>query len=228
MQACHQDKMRFNIRDGESSVVLPSSLLPGPESKCCKWKDGLPSVVTHLNAKVPPPISFIFLLLSFSPPPPPNPTHTHTFFSFYSLIIPLFCFLCFSLPLFPPSYLILVLLCHLSPPPSHRGVSHPHELRLHPRHQSETKNHLHLFRLALLPCNIHVGFQVINGVLKKDFCCTIVRELMKLYLTKLFCTCVMKHANEARSQGFAKLHSCQNQFLLNCRGRFKGQIRVCL
>lgn len=51
MQACHQDKMRFNILDGKSSVVWPSSLLPGLESKWCERKGGLPSVVTHLNAK---------------------------------------------------------------------------------------------------------------------------------------------------------------------------------
>lgn len=65
MLACHRDKMRFNILDGKSSVVWPSSLLPGLESKCCEGKGGLPSVVTHLNAKdaFPPFIS----LISFTP-----------------------------------------------------------------------------------------------------------------------------------------------------------------
>lgn len=69
MQACHQDKTRLNILDGKSSVVWPSSLLPGLESKCCEGKGGLPSVVTHLNAKdafLPPSLSF-FTLISFAP-----------------------------------------------------------------------------------------------------------------------------------------------------------------
>lgn len=141
MQACHRDKMRFNILDGKSSVVWPSSLHPGLESKCCEWKGGLPSVVTHLNAKdafLPSSLSFL-LFSSLSPPQflPP-------FFSFYGLIIssvPLVCFLCLYPP--PPKlstyHPIFVLLCHLSPPPSHTAASRPLVLRRRP---SESKNHL--------------------------------------------------------------------------------------
>lgn len=83
MQACHQDKMRFNVLDGKSSVVWPSSLLPGLESKCCERKGGLPSVVTHLNAKdafLPSSFSF-FTLISFAS------SISLTLFSFYCLII---------------------------------------------------------------------------------------------------------------------------------------------
>lgn len=84
MQACHQDKMRFNIRDGKSSVVRPSSLLPGLKSKCGKRKGGPPSVVTHLNAKdsfLPSSLSFC-TLISFASPIPP--TFFHSTVSLYS------------------------------------------------------------------------------------------------------------------------------------------------
>lgn len=113
--------MRFNIQDGKSSVVWPTSLLPGLESKCCKWKGGLLSVVTNLNAKN----GFI----------PPHPFHIF----FYS---PLFCPLNFSKPFFfilqshyflsfphflhfPLPHLISALFCALSLPPSHTAVSGP-------------------------------------------------------------------------------------------------------
>ena len=119
MQACHQDKIRFNILDGESSVVWPSSLLPGLESKCCEGKGGLPSVVTHLNAKD----AFLTSSLSFC-------AHSSTQF----LQPPFFILMChysplssshlFSLPSFFTYHPFFALLLHLSPPPlSHSSIS---------------------------------------------------------------------------------------------------------
>lgn len=138
MQACHRDKMRFNILDGKSSVVWPSSLHPGLESKCCERKGGLPSVVTHLNAKdafLPSSLSFFFTLISLGSSISPTLffiLRSHYFFSSPCL-----------LPLPPPQlstyHPIFVLLCHLSPPPSHTAASRPLVLR---RRQSESKNHL--------------------------------------------------------------------------------------
>lgn len=182
MQACHRDKMRFNILDGKSSVVWPSSLHPGLESKCCERKGGLPSVVTHLNAKdafLPSSLSF-FLLSSLWAPQflPP-------FFSFYGLIIS-------SLPL----------VCFLSPPPNF-----PPTIQFLSCFATSLLLHLTQLHLVLLcsdadSLKAKITSHLLYLTLKID--CTIVCELMKLYLTKLFCICVMKHANEARSQGFAK------------------------
>lgn len=93
MQACHQDKMRFNILDGKSSVVWPTSLLPGLESKCCEGKGDLPSGVTHLNAKD----AFLHSSLSFF------------FCSHLNFANPLFIF---TVSLHPLSSLLLI--CFLS------------------------------------------------------------------------------------------------------------------
>lgn len=99
MQACHRDKMRFNILDGKSSVVWSSSLLPGLESKCCEGKGGLPSVVTHLNAKN----AFLRSSLSFFTLISCASSISQTLFSFYGLIISFprlfYCLPCLSLSL---------------------------------------------------------------------------------------------------------------------------------
>ncbi len=134
MQACHRDKMRFNILDGKSSVVWSSSLLPGLESKCCEGKGGLPSVVTHLNAKN----AFLRSSLSFFTLISCASSISQTLFSFYGLIIsfPVSSIASpasLSLTHFPPYHPIFALLCHLSPPPFHAAASRPLALSLDPR-----------------------------------------------------------------------------------------------
>lgn len=116
MQTCQEDEMRFNILTGNSSVVWPSSLLPGLESKCCEGKGALPSVVTQLNAQdasLPSSPSFFFLtLITFASTVPQSLHHNllHLLpFSNFS-----FCSSSFFLHL--PNYLCPVL---PSPPSSH-------------------------------------------------------------------------------------------------------------
>lgn len=135
MQACHQDKTRFNILDKKSSV-WPSSLLPDLESKCCERKSGLPSVMTHLaavNAKdtfLPRLLSFfyshLFCLLSFSNPFFMLPSHYSLSLSSFLLFpLPLSSFLSFHLP---------SNFCSALPPlsSSQTAASHPLLLGLYP------------------------------------------------------------------------------------------------
>lgn len=55
-------QMRFNILDANESVVSPPSLLPGLDSKLCRNKGCLASVITHLNAKCCRPLLGLFYL----------------------------------------------------------------------------------------------------------------------------------------------------------------------
>lgn len=90
MQACHKDKMRFNILDGKSSVVWPSSLLPGLESKWWEEKGDLFAMLRMLFSPHP----FHFLLSSL-------PQFLQHFFFYFTVSL---------FPLSPP------LLLHLFPP----------------------------------------------------------------------------------------------------------------
>lgn len=161
--------------------------------------------------------SHLFRFLNFSNP-----------FSFYRLIISslISSSLLLPLPLSPSLstyHPIFVLLCHLSSPLSHIAASRP--MCSVSWCQSESKNHLHLLHLTLLSSTVYrpQGFQVINSTLKIDFNCTIVCELMKLYFTRLFCICVMKHANEARSQGRTKTPFLSKPISAQLRGRLKAK-----
>ncbi|MEQ2212839.1 hypothetical protein XENOCAPTIV_005699 [Xenoophorus captivus] len=97
--------MMFHILAVNSSVVWPSSLLPGHESKCCKEKGCQPSVMTYFNIKD----AFLPLyLLVFTP---------ISFLSSVSLRFLLFIFLIsFTFCIF---MVISASLCALFPPTIH-------------------------------------------------------------------------------------------------------------
>lgn len=159
---------------------MESRLLFGPphyfqvlNPNAARGKGGLPSVVTHLNAKdafLPSSLSF-FTLISLASSISP------TLFSFYCLIIS-----SLSLSLHLQSNF-----CPASPPLFFFPLAQLHLVFLcpDPQWRLESKNHLRHLRLTCLPSTVHhpQGFQVINSTLKIEINGTIACELMKLYLT---------------------------------------------
>lgn len=175
MQACHKDKMRFNILDGKSSVVWPSSLLPGLESKWWEEKGDLFAMLRMLFSPHP----FHFLLSSL-------PQFLQHFFLFYCLIISsLSSSFASSLSTYHP---IFVLLCHLHLllPLTQLHLILSRSVSI-PRCQSETKKITSIsftWHFWLLQYTIHRSFQVTNSALKIDFYFTYCKWIDEVVLNK--------------------------------------------
>lgn len=144
-----------------------------------RLKGGLPSVVTHLNAKdafLPSSLSF-FTLISLA---------SSIFLTSFHFTVSLF-----HLPCFPPT--IPFLFCSAS---SLSQLPLVFSLQC----QSESKNHLHILYDTFA---IHSASptRVLGDKRHTEsrFLLYCGIEVMKLYLTKVFCICVMKHVNEVRS-----------------------------
>lgn len=69
---------------------------------------------------------------------------------------------------------------------------------------------------------------VMKNMVKIDVDCNSVCELMKLYFTKLFCICVMKHSSEVCAQGIAKLSFLSKPISSQWQRSTKDQIRICV
>lgn len=181
-----------------------SSLLPGLGSQSCK-REGR-SALCRDSFKCYGGYSLIHLF-HFLPPSHSLPPFHSLFFFFFRLGGSLFSLSSFSVSLSLSHSLHLL----LNSCPSVVSVFSRSWMSSsllvffpHPRCQSETKNRLALLHLTLFSLPHHTfrrDFQVINSTLKigSPLYCNAC-EMMKLYLTKLFYICVMKHANKARSK----------------------------